>query len=57
MNEITLMNLITKTDVIYKNFRKALDTVPHNLLGNNLLQCNYCLPTVNWITQFLANRT
>ena len=36
-----------KTDIIYIDFRKAFDTVPHNLLRNKLLQYNYCLPTVN----------
>ena len=46
-----------KTDVTYIDFRKVFDTVPHNLLRNKLLQYNYCLPTVNWITQFLVNRT
>ena len=57
MNGITLMNQNHKTYVIYIDFRKAFDTVPHNLLRNKLLQCNNCLPTVNWITQLLANRT
>ena len=46
-----------KTDVIYIDFRKVFDTVPHNLHRNKLLQYNYCLPTVNWKTQLLANRT
>ena len=46
-----------RTDIIYIDFRKAFDPVPQNLLGNKLLKYNYCLPTVNWITQFLAKRT
>ena len=33
------------------------DVVPYILLRNKLLQYNYCLLIVDWITQFLGNRT
>ena len=46
-----------KTDVVYIDFRKAFDSVPHNLVRTKLMQYNYCSRTINWVMQFLSDRT
>lgn len=43
-------------DVIYLDFRKAFDTVPHRRLLNKLSAYGIKGPVLNWIKDFLLNR-
>jgi hypothetical protein len=45
------------TDVIFIDFKKAFDSVPHAKLRMKLKSYNYCDSTVNWISEFLSHRT
>ena len=44
------------TDVIYMNFKKAFDTVPHKRLISKLNSLNISKEIVNWIEAFISNR-
>ena len=44
-------------DVIYCDFRKAFDTVPHNRLMNVLEHYGITDPILSWVKDFLSNRT
>ena len=44
------------TDVIYMDFQKAFDTVPHNRLINKLDSYNIRNELINWIEAFLTDR-
>ena len=44
-------------DVIYCDFRKAFDTVPHNRLMNVLEHYGLTDPILSWVKDFLSNRT
>ena len=44
------------TNVIYMNFKKAFDTVPHNRLIRTLKSLNISKEIVNWIEAFISNR-
>ena len=43
-------------DVVYLNYRKAFDTVPHKRLLTKVLQAGISGKILNWIKAFLANR-
>jgi len=43
-------------DVLYTDFAKAFDTVPHSRLLFKLRTCNLNSELVSWITDFLCNR-
>ena len=44
------------TDVIYMDFKKAFDTVPHKRLISKLNSLNISKEIVNWIEAFISNR-
>jgi ribonuclease P/MRP protein subunit RPP40 len=44
-------------DAFYIDFSKAFDTVSHSKLMCKLKSFNFCSPTIDWISAFLANRT
>ena len=44
------------TDVIYMDFQKAFDTVPHTRLISKLKSFNIRNDLVNWIEAFITNR-
>jgi hypothetical protein len=44
-------------DVVYIDFRKAFDVVPHDLLVTKLINIGICERTLHWIVSFLSNRT
>jgi ribonucleases P/MRP protein subunit RPP40 len=44
-------------DVIFIDFRKAFDVVPHDKLVTKLSATGICESTLCWITAFLTNRT
>ena len=44
-------------DLIYCDFRKAFDTVPHNRLMNVLGHYGITDPILSWVKDFLSNRT
>jgi hypothetical protein len=44
-------------DVVYIDFRKAFDVVPHDLLVTKLANSGICERTLHWIVSFLSNRT
>ena len=44
------------TDVIYMDFIKAFDTVPHKRLTSKLNSLNISKEIVNWIEAFISNR-
>ena len=44
------------TDVIYMDFKKAFDTVPHKRLISKLNSLNISKEIVNWIEAFMSNR-
>ena len=44
-------------DVIYCDFRKAFDTVPHNRFMNVLEHYGVTDPILSWVKDFLSNRT
>ena len=44
-------------DVIYLDFRKAFDSVPHERLARKLQEHGFAGNVLNWIKDFLANRT
>ena len=43
------------TDVIYMDFKKAFDTVPHKRLISKLNSLNISKEIVNWIEAFISN--
>ena len=43
-------------DVIYCDFQKAFDTVPHKRLIKLLSYYGICDPVLSWIRDFLSNR-
>ena len=45
------------TDVIYLDFKKAFDTVPHKRLISKLNSLNISKEIVNWIEAFISNRS
>ena len=45
------------TDVVYIDFKKAFDSVPHVKLKSKLISYGYCCSTVSWICEFLSNRS
>ena len=47
----------TQTNVVVLNFSKAFDVVPHQRLLHKLDQYGIRGPTLNWIQNFLTNRT
>ena len=44
------------TDVIYMDFQKAFNTVPHKRLINKLDSYNISNELINWIEAFLTDR-
>jgi hypothetical protein len=44
-------------DCIYMDFQKAFDKVPHNRLLEKIKSYGIVGPTLNWIKDFLKNRT
>ena len=44
------------TDVIYMDFKKAFDTVPHKRLISKLKSLNISKEIVNWIEAFISSR-
>jgi hypothetical protein len=45
------------SDVIFIDFTKAFDVVPHNKLVAKLASLGVCGPTLRWVTALLSNRT
>ena len=52
---IALANNIV-TDVIFIDFNKAFDIVPHSKLVHKSTSLGVCVPTLKWILAFLHNR-
>ena len=50
------MHKANYTDVIYMDFQKAFDTVPHTRLISKLKSFNIRNDLVNWIEAFITNR-
>ncbi|CAM5094356.1 unnamed protein product [Natator depressus] len=44
-------------DVVYLDFSKAFDTVPHDRLINKLGKCNLDGATIRWVQKWLENRS
>ena len=49
-------NTVVKVDVIYTDFEKAFDRVPHNRLISKLHSYNIHVDIINWIKAYLTNR-
>ena len=45
-----------QTDIIYLDFAKAFDTVPHKRLLLKLKQCGFRGRVAKWLESFLTNR-
>jgi hypothetical protein len=45
-----------KVDMIYMDFAKAFDTVPHKRLIQKIAAYGIKVKILNWITDFLKNR-
>ena len=57
MNTLTeLIDNKNNVDILYLNFSKAFDTVPHNRLLSKLTSYGICGNIFNWIKSFLTNR-
>ena len=46
-----------KSNVIYLDYKKAFDTVPHKRLVNKLEHLGFAGGSLNWLKAFLINRT
>ena len=44
-------------DILYLDFRKAFDTVPHQTLLSKLHSIGFSGNTLHWLSDFLSNRT
>ena len=51
------MNNKTPVDMIFLDFRKAFDTVPHNRLIDKLTYLKINHKVINFVKDFLSNRT
>ncbi len=56
-NVISLLEEGQNVDVIYLDFAKAFDKVDHNILLQKAQQLGIQGPILQWIQEFLANRT
>jgi len=58
MEEVTsFLDEGNSVDIIYFDFKKAFDTVPHNRLLTKLAAYGICGNILNWIKNFLSGRT
>lgn len=53
----TLVDKGNAVDIIYLDFSKAFDKVPHGILIDKLLKIGLDGPTVRWVHNWLSNRT
>ena len=44
-------------DVLYLDYRKTFDSVPHNMLLQKLTKYGICGRALNWIRDYLMSRT
>ena len=51
------LNSGLQTDVLFLDFKKAFDKVPHHRLCHKLSYYGIRNATLNWIQNFLTNRT
>jgi len=48
-----LVNERKAVDIVYLDFRKAFDKIPHKVIIEKLLKCELHEPTVKWIENLL----
>ena len=53
----TLLDQGNAVDIVYLDFSKAFDKVPHDLLICKLVKCGMDPITVRWIENWLTDRT